>query len=147
MPVTESYVSLADIEQLVRSGKTSKSSTASRATTSRGRAGTDDRRGHPDKMATFPGDARAMLRANDVMTDSCRTTFTAQPSSTTFTSTVPRGHSSCTLMKAWLESWSKLKGDADGTNLGMPRRRSIAERMQQLEERIATLEAERDAAG
>ena len=145
-----SYVSLGEIEELVRSGKDVEIVDS--------QSGDDITRavlvqmiaeGHPDKMALFPSAMlHAMLRANDVMTGFLQDYFR---NSLAYLDYLQRHGSAKSLqqpvhwMKAWLETWSKPIDDAhDGPKTanevgGNP----IAERMQQLEARIAMLEEER----
>jgi polyhydroxyalkanoate synthesis repressor PhaR len=152
---TSSYLSLAEIEELVRNGKDVEIVDS--------QSGDDITRavlvqmiaeGHPDKMAMFPSAMlHAMLRANDVMTGFLQDYFR---NSLAYLDYLHQHGSSGSLkqpvhwMKAWLESWSKPTRDGHGasppsetvmdeTAVGDP----IAERMRQLEERIAQLEKER----
>jgi polyhydroxyalkanoate synthesis repressor PhaR len=150
-----SYVSLAEIEALVRSGKDVEIVDS--------QSGDDITRAvlvqmiaerHPDKMAMFPAAMlHAMLRANEVMTGFLQDYFR---NSLSYLDYLAQHGSSGSLrqpvhwMKAWLENWSKPTHDVesalvetaagDATTVGSP----IADRMQQLEERIAQLEKERE---
>lgn len=149
---TSSYVSLADIEEMVRSGKDVEIIDS--------QSGDDITRavlvqmiaeGHPDKMAMFPSAMlHAMLRANDVMTGFLQDYFR---NSLAYLDYLQQHGTSGSLkqpvhwMKAWLESWSKPKndvGDAEASGETTDRD-PIADRIRQLEERIAMLEAERNA--
>lgn len=148
---TSSYLSLAEIENLVRSGKDVEIVDS--------QTGDDITRavlvqmiaeGHPDKMAMFPSAMlHAMLRANDVMTGFLRDYFR---NSLAYLDYLQQHGASGSLgqpahwMKAWLESWSKPTRGPDGhaAKVEATEGDEIAARMRRLEERIAMLEAERE---
>jgi polyhydroxyalkanoate synthesis repressor PhaR len=150
---TSSYLSLAEIENLVRSGKDVEIVDS--------QTGDDITRavlvqmiaeGHPEKMAMFPtAMLHAMLRANDVMTGFLRDYFR---NSLAYLDYLQQHGASGSLrqpvhwMKAWLESWSKPthQPDVHAAAVEATEGDEIAERMRQLEERIAMLEAERGEA-
>lgn len=153
---TSSYVSLADIEQLIRDGQD--------VEIVDNQTGEDLTRAvlvqmiaekHPDKVAMFPAAMlHSMLRANDVMTTFLSDYFR---NSLAYLDYLKQHGSSDSLtqpvhwMKAWLERWSgpspvqgaedppqgKASGDAE----------TVTERMAQLERRIAELEKEREERG
>lgn len=153
---SSSYVSLAEIEKLVRSGKDVEIIDS--------QSGDDITRavlvqmiaeGHPDKMAMFPSAMlHAMLRANDVMTGFLQDYFR---NSLAYLDYLQQHGTSGSLkqpvhwMKAWLESWSKPTRDAEGAGQSADEESAgvdpIAERMRQLEERIAQLEKDRTGDG
>lgn len=149
---TSSYVSLAEIEEFVRSGADVEIVDS--------QTGEDITRavlvqmiaeGHPDKMAMFPAAMlHSMLRANDVVAGFLQDYFR---NSVAYLDYLQQHGASGSLkqpvhwMKAWLESWSRPTSDAvptdesesEATRIDDP----VAARMKQLEERIAMLEANR----
>jgi polyhydroxyalkanoate synthesis repressor PhaR len=145
---TSSYLSLADIEELVRSGQDVEIVDS--------QTGEDLTRAilvqviaekHPDKMAMFPSAMlHAMLRANDLMTSFLQDYFR---NSLAYLDYLQQHGASGALaqpvhwMKAWLERWSKPSGAADGADEPTEEHQGdthIAEQIRRLEERIATLE-------
>jgi polyhydroxyalkanoate synthesis repressor PhaR len=150
---TSSYVSLAEIEDLVHSGKDVEIIDS--------QSGEDITRAvlvqmiaerHPDKMAMFPtAMLHAMLRANDMMAGFLQDYFR---NSLAYLDYLHRHGSSAPLaqpvhwMKAWLESWSKPTRDAEhaspsAEDEAVGDAHAFSQRMRQLEERIALLEKER----
>jgi polyhydroxyalkanoate synthesis repressor PhaR len=148
-------LSLAEIEELVRSGKDVEIVDS--------QSGDDITRsvlvqmiaeGHPEKMAMFPSAMlHAMLRANDVMTGFLRDYFR---NSLAYLDYLQQHGASGSLkqpvhwMKAWLESWSKPTRDAEGATAHEGATGGddpMAERMRQLEERIELLEKEQGEKG
>jgi polyhydroxyalkanoate synthesis repressor PhaR len=148
---TSSYVSLADIEDLVRSGKDVEivdSQTGEDLTRAILVQVIAER--HPEKIAMFPSAMlHAMLRANDVMTGFLQDYFR---NSLAYLDYLQQHGASGALaqpvhwMKAWLERWSKPNGDAASADTFAEENEgdeSIAEQVRRLEERIATLEKKR----
>jgi polyhydroxyalkanoate synthesis repressor PhaR len=147
---TSSYLSLGEIEELVRSGKDVEIVDS--------QSGDDITRsvlvqmiaeGHPEKMAMFPSAMlHAMLRANDMMNGFLRDYFR---NSVAYLYYLQQHGAAGSLaqpvhwMKAWLESWSKPAHDSgdQAANREAGDGDKIAQRIRQLEERIATLESER----
>ncbi len=151
---TSSYVSLADIEELVRSGKDVEivdNQTGEDLTRTILVQVIAER--HPDKMALLPSAMlHAMLRTNDVMTGFLADYFR---NSLSYIDYIQQHGSSGPLaqpvhwMKAWLERWSKPTGEAPQGDVpaagasaaeAPPESEAVAERIRQLEQRLATLE-------
>jgi polyhydroxyalkanoate synthesis repressor PhaR len=151
---TSSYLSLAEIEKLVRSGKdveivdSQSGDDITRAVLVQMIA---DR--HPEKMEMFPSAMlHAMLRANDVMTGFMRDYFR---NSLAYLDYLQQHGSSKSLqqpvhwMKTWLDSWSKpaqdagstLREDAGQTDVDD---NQLADQIKRLEQRIAELELTRE---
>ena len=153
---TSSYVSLAEIEQMIRDGQD--------VEIVDNQSGEDLTRAvlvqmiaekHPDKIAMFPAAMlHSMLRANDVMTTFLSDYFR---NSLAYLDYLKQHGSSGSLnqpvhwMKAWLERWSGPSQDrgAEEPPQGEPTGDAddIAERMARLERRIAELEQEREKLG
>jgi polyhydroxyalkanoate synthesis repressor PhaR len=152
---------LADIEELIRSGKDVEivdSQTGEDLTRAILVQVIAER--HPDKMAMFPAAMlHAMLRANDVMTGFLHDYFR---NSLAYLDYLQQHGASGPLaqpvhwMKAWLERWSNPARDASAaerTTLGDVQSESpsepvapneaVAKHLRRLEERIATLEKSR----
>ncbi|HMP05880.1 MAG TPA: polyhydroxyalkanoate synthesis regulator DNA-binding domain-containing protein [Lacipirellulaceae bacterium] len=151
---TSSYLSLAEIEELVRNGHDVEIVDS--------QSGEDLTRGvllqmiaenHPDKMAMIPSAMlHAMLRANDVMTGFLRDYFR---NALSYLEYLHRHGSSEALvqpvhwMKAWLETWSRpLQSSEPPPDAPPPAppgdEEHMAARLRELEERIQQLEHRRD---
>ena len=149
---TSRYVSLPEIEQLIRDGATIEIIDS--------QTGEDITRSvlvqiiaekHPDKIAMFPtAMLHSMLRANDVMTEFLREYFR---NSLAYLDYFQKHGASAPYqqpmqwMKAWFENWPSqpiAKRAPKSEDQAVPSDdREIAERIAQLEQRIAELEAER----
>ena len=149
---TSRYVSLPEIEQVIRDGGTVEIVDS--------RTGEDLTRTvlvqiiaerHPDKIAMFPkAMLHAILRANVVMTDFLHEYFR---NSLTYLDYFQKHGASGSLeqpmhwMKAWLDNWSipaSAKRAPNSEDKASPTdNREFAERITRLEEHIAELEAKR----
>lgn len=147
---TSSYVSLAEIEELVSSGKDVEivdSQTGEDLTRAILVQMIAER--HPEKMALMPtAMLHAMLRANDVMTGFLQDYFR---SSLAYLEYLQQHGSAAALtqpvhwMKAWLERWSAPTAESATVLAPNQVEDAIADRVRQLEERIAFLEQQRQA--
>lgn len=151
---TKSYVSMADIEALIRNGANVEivdSQTGEDLTRQLLVQIIAER--HPEKMAMFPtAMLHAMLRANDAVASFLQDYFR---NSLAYLDYLHQHGAAGTLtqpvhwMKAWLDRWSQPadKGDSDSRE---PRDAAgdagpaLLERISQLEDRIAELERDRD---
>ena len=149
---TSRYVSLPEIEQMIRDGAT--------VEIVDNQTGEDITRSvlvqiiaekHPDKTAMFPpAMLHSILRANDVMTDFLREYFR---NSLAYLDHFQKHGASAPFeqpmhwMKSWLENWPSqpiAKGAPKSEAQADPNeKREIAERIALLEQRIAELETER----
>jgi polyhydroxyalkanoate synthesis repressor PhaR len=148
---SSSYVSLPEIEELVRSGKNVEivdSQTGEDLTCGVLMQVIAER--HPDKMAMFPSAMlHAMLRANDVVTDFLQDYFR---NALSYLDYLHRHGTANPLqqpmhwMKAWLEHWSRRVDsttEPSGPEAPADTEQDYADRLRQLEQRIAQLEQER----
>lgn len=154
---SSSYVSLPEIEELVRSGKDVEivdSQTGEDLTRVVLMQVIAER--HPDKMAMFPAAMlHAMLRANDMVSGFLQDYFR---NALSYLDYLHRHGTTSPLqpaqwMKAWLEHWSRPNDSASqppGTTPHPPddaaqndAGQDVAARLRQLEKRIAQLERER----
>jgi polyhydroxyalkanoate synthesis repressor PhaR len=149
---TSRYVSLPEIEQMIRDGATVEIVDS--------QTGEDITRSvlvqiiaekHPDKIAMFPtAMLHSILRANDAMTEFLREYFR---NSLAYLDYFQKHGASAPFeqpmrwMKAWLDDWPSLpvaktapKSEDDAVHI---EKREIAERIARLEQRIAELEAGR----
>jgi polyhydroxyalkanoate synthesis repressor PhaR len=149
---TSRYVSLPEIEQLIRDGATVEIVDS--------QTGEDITRSvlvqiiaekHPDKIAMFPtAMLHSILRANDVMTEFLREYFRNSLAYLDYFqkhgASAPFGEP-MQWMKAWFENWPMqpiAKGAPKSEDSAAPNEdREIAERIARLEQRIAELEAQR----
>ncbi len=149
---TSRYVSLPEIEQMIRDGATVEMVDS--------QTGDDITRTvlvqiiaekHPDKIAMFPtAMLHSILRANDVMTEFLREYFR---NSLTYLDYFQKHGASAPFeqpmhwMNAWLDSWPSqpiAKGAPKSEEQAAPDEEGeITERIARLESRIAELEAER----
>jgi polyhydroxyalkanoate synthesis repressor PhaR len=149
---TSSYVSLPEIEQMIRDGAT--------VEIVDNQTGEDITRSvlvqiiaekHPDKIAMFPtAMLHSILRANDVMAEFLREYFR---NSLTYLDYFQKHGASAPFeqpmhwMKAWLDNWPSqpnAKGAPKSKDQAAPDDEGeFAERIARLESRIAELEAER----
>jgi polyhydroxyalkanoate synthesis repressor PhaR len=149
---SSSYVSLPEIEELVRSGRDVEiidSQTGEDLTRAVLMQVIAER--HPDKMAMFPSAMlHAMLRANDVVSGFLQDYFR---NALSYLDYLHRHGTTSPLqqpvhwMKAWLEHWSR-PNDAAAEMAEAPSplaeiTQDYADRLRQLEQRIAQLERER----
>jgi polyhydroxyalkanoate synthesis repressor PhaR len=149
---SSSYVSLPEIEELVRSGKNVEivdSQTGEDLTRAVLMQVIAER--HPDKMAMFPSAMlHSMLRANDAVSGFLQDYFR---NALSYLDYLHRHGTTTPLqqpvhwMKAWLESWSGAN-DASGEppNAAQPpveTAQDYSNRLRELEQRIAQLERER----
>lgn len=144
---TSSYVSLADIEQLIRDGydvEIFDSQTGDDLTRSVLVQMIADK--HPEKMAMFPAAMlHSILRANDVMTSFLRDYFR---SSLAYLDYLKQHGAATSLnqpmhwMSAWLDSWSKPSelGQEKSQSVEVDDRDDVALQIARLEQRIAELE-------
>jgi polyhydroxyalkanoate synthesis repressor PhaR len=153
---TSRYVSLPEIEQMIRNGATVEIIDS--------QTGDDITRSvlvqiiaekHPEKIAMFPAAMlHSILRANDVMTEYLREYFR---NSLAYLEYFQKHGASVSFeqpthwMKAWLDNWpsqpTAKRAPKTDDNAAPADDREIAERIARLEERIAELEAERGRQG
>jgi polyhydroxyalkanoate synthesis repressor PhaR len=151
---TSRYVSLTEIEQMIRDGATVEimdSQTGEDLTHAVLIQIMAER--YPDKVTMFPAAMlHSMLRANEAMTEFLQAYF---HNAATYLEYLQKHATRGSLgqpmqwMKAWLDSWP-IPQRAKGAPKSMDKsplagEQQIAERMARLEERIAELEAERRA--
>ena len=149
---TSRYVSLPEIEQMIRDGATVEIIDS--------QSGEDLTRSvlvqiiaekHPDKIAMFPtAMLHSMLRANEVVTEFLQTYFS---NALTYLEYLQKHDAAGSLeqpmhwMKAWLDNWpveAIAKGAPKSEDSAAPNdEREITERIARLEKRIAELEAQR----
>jgi polyhydroxyalkanoate synthesis repressor PhaR len=149
---TSRYISLAEIEQLIRDGATVEivdSQTGEDLTRTILLQIIAER--HPDKFAIFPtAMLHSMLRANEVVSEYLQAYFR---NALAYLEYVQMHAATGSLeqpmhwMKAWLDSWpmppNAKSAPKSKTKSTTKSDRGIAERIERLEERIAELEAER----
>ena len=151
---TSSYVSLPEIEKLIRDGATVEIVDS--------QTGDDITRSvlvqiiaekHPDKIAMFPtAMLHSILRANDVMTEFLREYFR---NSLTYLDYFQKHGASAPFdqpmhwMKAWLNHWPNQpiakRAPKSEDEAADDEKREIAERIARLEQRIAEFETDRTA--